>query len=344
MSLSEKEFTDKEAELLQKIALVEEEWGAIHPDIALLLNKLVILHMEESHYAQAEPLLIRMFAMNEQIFGAQHINTLTGLHHLLKIYSLQSKKHELRSLYTNALTILRKIPDVIDPELAVEIYYLAFYCLKNKCINAETEFLFFKNLSIHEHTFGVEHPDVDRCRFVLASFFQNQRKYSEAGAIYERNLAIREQRAGLNDPSVITDRINLAKFYQEHERVAEAESLLRMNLVCSEMLNRKKHIHLVIQSIGALSHCYLSQGKYTEAVPHLLQMLNIVVRRQPKYMVLFSILLDIKTIEHAYYTQGKITEANALYTNVLDIAKTTRGKARQNLIKEIKQNHETSRL
>ena len=56
--------------------------GTQHPDVASSLNSLASLYLAQKKYEQAEPLLQRAVAIQEQLLGAQHIDTLITLNNL----------------------------------------------------------------------------------------------------------------------------------------------------------------------------------------------------------------------------------------------------------------------
>src|SRR5680860_1122004 len=225
-----------EAEPLMRRALAidEQSYGAEHPEVAIDLNNLAQLlqakwhglsardrevgreHGQSAHatlLAEAEPLMRRALAIDEQSYGAEHPEVAIDLNNLAQL--LQAKWHGLSAR---------------DREVGREHGQSAHATLL-----AEAEPLMRRALAIDEQSYGAEHPNVARDLNNLAQLLQAKwhglvardrevgREHGqsahatlslEAEPLMRRALAIDEQSYGAEHPNVARDLNNLAQLLQ----------------------------------------------------------------------------------------------------------------------------------
>jgi tetratricopeptide (TPR) repeat protein len=57
---------------LRALAIKEKLLGADHPDVAMTLNNLAVVHKAQRQYARAEPLYKRALSIFERALGPRH--------------------------------------------------------------------------------------------------------------------------------------------------------------------------------------------------------------------------------------------------------------------------------
>ncbi len=80
--------------------------------------------------------------------------------------------------------------------------------------------MYERALAISELQLGAVHPDTAGSLNNLATFYYDQRKYTEAEPLYERALAISERALGQDHPQTRTIRQNYARLLQRMKRDA----------------------------------------------------------------------------------------------------------------------------
>jgi tetratricopeptide (TPR) repeat protein len=223
-----------EPESLMRLALEinEQMLGPEHPDLARDLYNLAQFLRDHNRLSEAEPLMWRALAINEN-WPDLH-NVARVLNELALLLNATNRSAEAESLMRRALSIDEKTYGAEHPDVARDLNNLA-HILQNTNRLTEAEPLMRRALSIDEKTYGAEHPLVAIRLNNLAQLLQDTNRLTEAEALMRRALAIDEKSYyGLEHPNVAIRLDNLAQLLQATNRLTEAEALMRRALAIDE--------------------------------------------------------------------------------------------------------------
>lgn len=198
-----------------------------------ILN-LVGLHLyAKGSYREAEPILRRGLAVNEQRLGPNHPNLARDLHSLALLLRYTNRLAEAEAVFRRALAIDVRSLGPKHPNLAIAFNNLAGLLQATNRL-AEAEPLYRRALAIWVQSLRPNHPIVGRALNNLAVLLQTTNRLAEAEPLYRRALAIDERGFGPNHPEIATRLNNLAGLLQAANRLAEAEPLYFRALTIDE--------------------------------------------------------------------------------------------------------------
>ena len=93
----------------QAIKLTGELWGRRHPDYALALNNLAMVHRAMGNYRAALPLLQQALQLTDDTLGRRHPDFALGLNNLAALYRDQGKLGDAEPLFKDALEMSRRL-------------------------------------------------------------------------------------------------------------------------------------------------------------------------------------------------------------------------------------------
>ncbi len=180
-------------------------------------------------HAEAEPLVRRALALDEQSLGPDDPNVARDLHNLAHLLEATNRMTEAEPLMRRALAIDERSFGPEHPDVARDLHNLARLLQATNRL-AEAEPLMRRSLSIFEKSFGSNHPNVATSLNNLAGLLQATNRLGEAEPLIRRALALDEQSLGPQHPRVATRLSNLAVLLRATDRQAEAEPLMRRML------------------------------------------------------------------------------------------------------------------
>jgi Tfp pilus assembly protein PilF len=203
--------------------------GSVTEKTSRLLNQLAVYFLARAEHAEAEPLMRRALAIDEENLGPDHPSVAHDLNNLAALLKDTNRLAEAEPLMRRALAIDEQSFGADHPDVAIDLNNLA-QLLQARNRLAEAEPLMRRALSIDEHSLGPDHPSVARDLNNLAGLLQATNRLAEAEPLMRRALAIDEQSLGPGHPSVAIRLNNLAGLLQATNRLAEAEPLMRRAL------------------------------------------------------------------------------------------------------------------
>ncbi len=206
--------------------------GEFAEKTSLLLNQLAQYLDSRAEYADAEPLMRRALAIDEESFGPGHPNVAIRLNNLAALLQATNRLAEAEPLMRRALAIDEESFGPGHPNVARDLNNLA-QLLQDTNRLAEAEPLMRRALAIAEASFGPGHPNVAIRLNNLAMLLKATNRLAEAEPLMRRALAIDEASFGPGHPNVAIDLNNLAQLLQATNRLADAEPLMRRALVLS---------------------------------------------------------------------------------------------------------------
>ncbi len=159
---------------------------------ASLMNGLGVLLASKALHAEAEPLMRRALAIDEQSYGAEHPDVARDLNNLAQLLQATNRLAEAEPLMRRALAIFEQSYGVEHPNVAVNLNNLA-QLLQDTNRLAEAEPLMRRALAIDEQSYGAEHPRVAIDLNNLALLLKATNRLAEAEPLMRRVVEIFEK-------------------------------------------------------------------------------------------------------------------------------------------------------
>jgi tetratricopeptide (TPR) repeat protein len=226
-----------------------------------------------SRYSEAEPLMRRALAIDEQAYGPEHTKVATDLNNMAQLLQSTNRLSEAEPMMRRALAIDEQAYGPEHPEVATGLNNLA-YLLQDTNRLSEAEPLMRRALAIDEKAYGTEHPTVATDLHNLAQLLQSTNRLTEAEPLMWRALAIDELAYGPEHPTVARDLNNLAYMLQGTNCPSEAEAMLHRALAIDEQAYGTEHPR-VARDLNNLAHLLKDTNRLAEAEPLMRRALAI---------------------------------------------------------------------
>lgn len=199
---------------------------ALRGEDADLLGWLGRSFQELAEWAEAEPLIRRALAIDEERSGPDHPHVAIRLNNLASLLHETNRFAEAEPLMRRVLDIFEKGFGAEHPNVAAALNNLAQLLQATNRL-AEAEPLMRRAHAIDEKSSGPDHPNVARDLGNLTTLLYSTNRLGEAEPLMRRALAIDEEGFGPDNPDVARDLNNLAHLLQATNRLGEAEPLMR---------------------------------------------------------------------------------------------------------------------
>jgi tetratricopeptide (TPR) repeat protein len=241
--------------------------GSGDPRTALArdLNNLARLLQAMNRLAEAEPLMRRALAIDEQSYSAEHPEVAIHLNNLALLLQETNRLSEAEPLMRRALAIDEQSYGTEHPKVAIRLNNLALL-LQDTNRLSRAEPMYRRALAIDEQSFGIDHPSVARALNNLAELLRVTNRLSEAEPMYRRALAIDEQSFGTEHPEVAIRLNNLALLLKATNRLAEAEPLYRRALAIDKQSFGTEHPKIATK-LNNLATLLQATNRLAEAEP-----------------------------------------------------------------------------
>ncbi len=297
--------------------------GEDHPDFAISLNNLALLHNAMGNYAEAEPLFWQASNIWRAALGEDHPAYATSLRNLAELYHNMGNNAEAEPLYRQAVEIDRIALGEDHPDFAADLNNLAeFYRVIGNYAAAEP--LYRQALKIKQTTLGEDHPSFASSLNNLAELYSTMGNYAEAEPLYWQALEIDRKALGETHPDFATDLSCLAGLYESMGNYAEAEPLYRQ---ASDIWRTAlgEHHPAFATSLNNLAELYRNTGNYAEA-EHLNRQ-ALAIDRKALGESHPGIATDLNNLAALYYAMGDYAAAEPRYRQALEITRTALGEA-----------------
>lgn len=256
---SQGRYDEAEPLLKRSLRIREERLGPDHPQIAVVLHKLAMLHDRQGRYADAELLLKRALVILEVNLGPDNNAFTNVLDSLARLYVQLARYNEAEPLFMRVLSLREQAlgPDHILVGASLNGLgglYLALHRY------SDAEQLYRRALLICEKQFSPEHPIVATNASCLASAYRLQHRYAAAEALCKRALVIRWKALGPNHPETAGSLSVLAELCAVQGRFAEAEPLMERALEIYDKALGADHPE-VARVLNDLARLYDLQGR-----------------------------------------------------------------------------------
>jgi serine/threonine protein kinase/tetratricopeptide (TPR) repeat protein len=203
---------------------IDERSTADSAEMASDLMGLGVVLWQRKHYAQAESLMKRSIAIQEQHSGPDHGDVAAALNNLGGLYWSMDRYPDALPLYERVRKTFERTLDPSHPNLAAVYSNLAeTYWKLGRFTEAES--LFRRSLAIKEKRLAPGNPSLAITLYSMAGLLRDEGKLPEAEAAYRRALDIRVRALGSKNAEVLETSTALAAMLRTHGQVREADSL-----------------------------------------------------------------------------------------------------------------------
>jgi tetratricopeptide (TPR) repeat protein len=247
-----------------------------------LLSQLGILFGSEGRYEEAEPLLRRVLAINEENLGSRHSVVAICLNNLASLLEKTGRPREAEQLMLRSLAIDEQNFGREDVSVASRLSNLGVL-LNNTDRMSEDEPLLRRALAIDEKKLPPGHPNIAIRLNNLGFALKGTHRFEEAEQIYRRALAITEAHRGADHPEVAIRLNNLAELLLDTDRHAEAEPLSRRHLqIILDFERQSGHEH-PLHEAAIINYARLLEvmGKSEVEIIEALRALGLDVTQEP---------------------------------------------------------------
>jgi CHAT domain-containing protein len=277
------------------------------------IGGLVGIYEKTDRNDDAEPALKRQLALSETVYGKDDQKTFNVLLSLKNLYMTRLARFaEAAEIDRRILGMVEKKNGADDPGYARMLNDLAnIYIDWGRFTDAEE--LLKSALAISENRLGRDHLDVAQELNNLAVLYLNMGRYPDAEPLDRRSLAIREQALkakaktdyDLNE-KIEVNYMTLGRLYTAMHRYSEAEQVLK------QAISRKPDDE---NPLRWLSRLYVAQGRYSQALPLQLRVLQATETVASEDEPLLAMARDDLAL--IYQNLGRNAEAAALYERAL---------------------------
>lgn len=279
----------------------------------MALNMKVGSLYAQGKYAEATPFAQRALALNEQVLGKDHPDTIGSLNILAFLYRQQGRYAEAEPLYRQAFEIRERVLGWNNADTLASANNLAvLYDAQGRY--AEAEPILRRVLSISEQIKGKDHPDTLRVVNNLGMLLKYLGRYAESEPLLLRTIEKQEQTLGKEHKDTLITVNNLAVLYRAQGRNHDAEPLLQRACEASGRLLGAE-APLTVSCANNLAELYTFFGRYTEAEPIFRRMLEINERLRGKDHP--DTLASVNNLGALCRAQGRFIEAETLFRRAL---------------------------
>jgi tetratricopeptide (TPR) repeat protein len=168
----------------QALEIRKNNLGDNHPDVAESLNNLGMLYVENDNYEEAEEFLQRALEIRKSNYGTEHPKFAESLNNLAYFYKKRYYYSKIIKLYVDTNQ---------------EDYHKA-------------EKLYLKTLTLYQHWFGKEHPNIAFTKWNLGNLYLIQGEYKTAKTYFVNAVEMLEKCLGTEHHDTVNARKQLQHF------------------------------------------------------------------------------------------------------------------------------------
>ena len=246
--------------------------------------------------------------------GEKHVDTLSTMDGLARVYWRQGRYDEAQLLFTRTVEGRRQVLGAEDPETLFSMNGLAvLYFSQGRYDEAES--LYEKMLAINRALLGEQ--DVSTLLFMgnLATVYRFQGRYEEAEPLYEKAIEHERQVLGAEHPDALYSVNGLAMLYIAQGLYDKAEPLLLDVLEIGSLVLGAEHPDVLV-SMNGLAILRTAQGRYDDAEQLLADALDMgtltLGAEHP------STLASLDSLARLYKEKTLYEESESLFESTLE--------------------------
>jgi eukaryotic-like serine/threonine-protein kinase len=303
---------------------LELQRDALGPkNLATLKTITFIARIDElqSHYADAESLLVKNLDDERRILGPENPDTLFTLSHLGSVYWSEGKYAEAEAIDKQVLDIDRRLFGAESAQTMPVLNNISLvYRAEGKLKEAEQTNL--QALDISRRIHGPEHPNTLMAINNLANLYKQLGKYPEAEALYFQNFETYKRVLGPEHPETLRAMGNVAGIYQAENKYPQAEAMFRHVMELRSRVLGPEH-HGTLFSMQGLADTLFYEGKYAQSEALAKRLIDARTRvLGPEHP---DTVLSIVTLANTYFWDGKFAQAEPLFNQALEIRRRVLG-------------------
>jgi tetratricopeptide (TPR) repeat protein/tRNA A-37 threonylcarbamoyl transferase component Bud32 len=235
------------------LALLEQQLGPMHPDVARVAHNLGSEHLTHDRHAQAQLLLERALSIREQLFGPNHPLVADSLANLGSVQDKLGHPERAAEYHLRALAIREVSFEPMHPRIASSLLALGNVAMARGKYD-EAIARFESALAIREHVYGPKHPRVATVLDNLGAAYAMDEQPEIALGYFERSLAILAESSGTESRAYANALANIASLHADAGRFEQAEAELEQARAIFEALlgPESREVAVALRSRGNL--------------------------------------------------------------------------------------------
>jgi tetratricopeptide (TPR) repeat protein len=227
--------------------------------LALALDGLGELRLEQGRYGESEQLLQQGLSLNQEVHGDQHHLTAQSYRHLGELYEVLNRMHDSEQFLSRSVEIMRSEKAPPGPALAISLEALARLYLVQARYD-EAEGLLKQALEL-KRQLGLSHQAFADVLVLMGALHRLKGDPARAEPLLRKALAIYE---ATGDSHRFAAQTQLAAVAIAEKKYTTAERYL--SEVLTSVSARLGPDHIVLAAIGcALGQAYFADGRYDRA-------------------------------------------------------------------------------
>jgi tetratricopeptide (TPR) repeat protein len=285
------------------------------PNTSWLLNEVGQFWHRLAHWSQAEPLMRRALAIDEDELGPNHPMVAGRLNGLASLLYATFRWQEAEQFYRRALIIDEYNYGSSHLAVSTDLSNLAGLLAATGRLEDARQ-LYLRALDIVEKLPNPHREHHATCLNNLALLYQKLGLLIDAEKLMRSALEIWEKHSGLNSPNVASTLNNLAQLLQDSNRLKEAEDLMRRALSIDEKVFGLEHPN-VARDLSNLAMLLQSTKRLEEAEQPLRRALDINEKCfKPEHPEVARTLNNLGMLLHA---ANRGNDAEALFRRALTV-------------------------
>jgi serine/threonine protein kinase/Tfp pilus assembly protein PilF len=266
-------------------------------------------------YADAEKHLEIASELRRRELGEDHLDTLTALECLARVYVDRDKCPQAEAICLQTLELRNRALGEHHPATLESTYDLAWvYWLEGKF--AETEPLATKILEERRRILGEDHVDTLESLSDLGFLYLDEGRYEEAERPISQSLEGFRRVRGEEHSDTLKAMLNLGLLYQLRGQYERAKPLFIKALETNRRVRKVDHPDTIL-SLGRLADLYRDQRQYAQAEPLAIEAFEASCRVQGQKHR--STLERMQGLADLYYAEDKYAQAEVLYARLLEV-------------------------
>lgn len=182
------------------LPLADKLFGVDDPQVLKVAAALADLNVSQGHYADAEPLYIRILSAKEKELTAQSVELIPVLTKLGELYRTQALYAKAAPVHERALALRRKSGGAKDADL-IELLTLVADDYRDANQFEDAERFYKESVGLAQKQGQLTLANVlDRYNVL----FQKRKEYDQSAALFNQTVQIRQKELGSTHPEVIS--------------------------------------------------------------------------------------------------------------------------------------------
>ncbi|KAM0147382.1 hypothetical protein ACHAPG_010623 [Botrytis cinerea] len=288
-------------------------------------------YWEQGHSEKAEQLQIEVLALQKEVLGEKHPDTIFAMANLASTWWQQGYYKKAESLEIEVLALRKEILGEKHPDTIFAMANLAS-TWRQQGHYEKAEQLEIEVLALRKEILGEKHPDTIFVMANLASTWHQQGHYEKAKQLEIEVLSLRKEILGEKHPDTILAMANLAMTWQQQGHYEKAEQLEIEVLALRKEILGEKHPDTIL-AMANLASTWRQQGHSEKAEQLEIEVLalrkEILREKHP------DTITAMANLALTWWDQGHYEKAKQLQIEVLALRKEVIGEKHPHTITAI---------